>query len=170
MDAWRRHVWDSVVDADASTIAAFMQQNERGLIALYGARGLSNLKTLVEAKALMDRVPAPAGQPFMPSPLAAIERQIGQGIPQLGSRVFAFMSGRMQKGYLVLDAMGRVIRGHSKLDFERAWQEALFNRQLAEDLVGLGKLDIKSPRANRLRTRFFLLGQGTMREDREPNS
>ena len=164
-----RHIWDSVIDAPAANVAGFIDTNAGSLQVIFGEKGLSNLRTLVSAKEAIELSGGVAGRAFEPNPLVDVERQLGMGVPQLGSRIFAFKSGRMQKGYLILDVLSRFVRGHSQIDLENAWKQAMFDKQLAADLsdVAVTKA-FDSPAAKRLKTRFFLLGYGGEEEEAAP--
>lgn len=127
-----------------------------------------NLQTIYDAEAILARTAPPAGKPDAPTPFAEAEALLGMGLPQFGSRVFAWKSGRMQKGYLAVDVISRFFRGRSMYETARIYEEALYNPAVAADLAEMIRVKgIKPEVANRLNTRLFNLGLGSRREDDE---
>lgn len=165
LTALQRHVWDKALEGGADDLLGFLAANNDALGRLFSGNHLKSLRQIAAARAMHEQIGAPKGAGFRPVPFADLERSIGQGIPQIGSRVFAFKSGRMQKGYLVLDTLMRGLRGRAQATAEDLFRVALYDpivaRQMAE-AVTMGRVAAKT--ATRLQARYFALAP-TVTED-----
>jgi hypothetical protein len=159
INALRRSVWDDVAGREAEDIARYIGDNRKSLSLLFSRNHVSALNDIMAARMMLERTPTPQGAAFVPRPLAEVESIIGQGLPQISSRIFAFKSGRMQKGYLAVDTFMRGMRGRAATAADAVLREALYDPALARDLANTVKAGQMVPeRAKRLQARLFALG------------
>jgi hypothetical protein len=171
LPALRRVVWDRAMNGDAAGITKFIVDNGKSLRHLFGREHLRDIQNIVAARAMLERVPHPTGAAYVPRPLEAVERVIGQGLPQLGNRIFALKSGRMQKEYLLIDMFLRSLRGRVQFAADDALRAALYDPKLARDLASSlrynGRMTLE--KAKRLQTRLVDLGIPLLdREEHRP--
>lgn len=167
--ALRRNVWEQATGGDAASILKFTTQNEKSLGVLFSREHLQNIQNIASARAMLSRVPDPTGAAFVPRPLAAVERAIGQELPQLSSRIFAFKSGRVQKEYLIIDSFLRSLRGRTQFAADDAMKAALYDPQIARDFAH--SLDVRSipvQTANKLHARLLSLGIPLLDREKQP--
>lgn len=163
LESLRRHVWDNLTDLSPEQLSTFMNSNAQSLSRLFGIRHLGDLQNIQRARALVESVPAPTGQGFRPDPTGALARQVGSGIPQIQSRIFAAESGRTSFRFVAGDMFARFIRGRSQIQSDALLREALYNPEVARDLSSMiGLTGTKPATANRLNAWLFNLG---MNED-----
>ena len=157
----KRHIWDEATSGNAGDMTAYIQKHGDALQVVLGGDHMKDIATIFSAKEMMERVRTPRGQAVEPRPGEFVERQIGQGIPQLGSRIFAFKSGRMQKGYLVLDTALRGLRGRAAYKAEDMLKAALYDEDVARSMANI--VMTGKPRdgwVKRIRSHIFDVGYG----------
>lgn len=91
--------------------------------------------------------------------LTGVEENLGSGVNQIGSRLFAAESGRTSWRYVGMDLLSRFMRSRTRRESARLIEEALYNGELAKDLADA--LRIKSERpavARRLNSWLFAIG------------
>lgn len=163
--ALRRTIWDMATANGAKNTAKFMSQNSDAVRYVFTDRHYKDLMKVAQARAMLEMVPSPTGAAHRPRPLEGIEKVIGQGVPQIGSRIFAFKSGRMQKGYLVLDTLLRGLRGRAQTTEDDILREALYDPVVARDMAGVMRsATLDTATARRLQARLFALGLPYLRE------
>ncbi len=156
----RRNVWNRAISGSSEDILRFMNDNAGSLRVLFGGRHFRDIETIAAARAMLERVPSPTGAAFQPRPLEGVERAIGQGLPQLSSRLFAARTGRVGRGYLAVDTFLRGIRGRAAVDADDLLREALYDSQVARDMAEAVRVgEVKPDVAKRLGARLFNLGQ-----------
>lgn len=161
MESLRRHVWDTAADLSPTRLKAFLENNAESLSRVFDLRHLSDLNNIQRARSLIESVPAPQGQGFRPDPTGAIARQIGSGVPQIQSRIFAAESGRTSARFVLGDMFARFIRGRSQIQSEALLREALYNPEVARDLSGMIGFPGERPgNARRLNAWLFNIGLG----------
>lgn len=166
----RRLLWREAAAGSPDDMLAFMANNREALSAVFTDRHFSDLSRIVAAKSMLDRTPAPRGSAKTPVPFEDVERTLGQALPQLGSRIFAFKSGRMQRGYLVLDTLLRGARGRAAAGADELLSEALYDPEIARDMItaiDIGRL--RPTMAKRLHARLFAL-PATVTQAEEPEN
>lgn len=159
LPALRRVVWDRAMNGDAAGITKFIVDNGKSLQHLFGREHLRDIQNIVSARMMIERVPHPTGAAYVPRPLEAVERVIGQGLPQLGNRIFALKSGRVQKEYLLIDMFLRSLRGRVQFAADDALRAALYDPKLARELAN--SLEAPSShvvKATQIRSRLIDLG------------
>lgn len=162
----RRVVWER---ANLGDVGVFLRDNRQSLRLVMDPQHLADLEKIANAREIISRVPEPRGRPINVDPTAAIGRQFGQGIPQIGSRIFAVKSGRIGTNYMLVDAGGRLLRGRAMLRADNLMREALYDPQVARDLLDAATATRYRPDlANRLNVRLFNLGAEERREDQTP--
>lgn len=170
LESLRRHVWDTASGLSPQQLATFMDDNAASLSRLFGIRHLSDLRRLQRARMMIESVPAPRGQPFRPDPTRAIADQLGSGVPQIQSRIFAAESGRTSFRFVAGDMFARFFRSQSQGASEALLNEALYNPQVAADLASMIDTSSLKPEAGRrLNAWLFNLGLGAL-ETPEPQS
>jgi len=168
MDGLRRYVWDKSLQGNAGDSLQFLAQNAESVRQVFSDRHFADMATVLAARSMAERSPVAAGRASVARPFDQIESMIGQGIPQMGSRIFAFKSGRMQKGYLVLDTVLRGLRGRAAQAANEVFSEALYDPEVARLMAN--QVMLRTPRehtARRLRARFFALGLPYLTEAQE---
>ena len=161
LESLKRHVWDNLTDLSPTQLSNFMEGNAPSLSRLFGIRHLGDLQNIQRARALVESVPAPTGQGFRPDPTGALARQVGSGIPQIQSRIFAAESGRTSFRFVATDMFARFIRGRSQIQSDALLREALYNPEVARDLSSMiGFRGNRPESANRLNAWLFNLGMG----------
>lgn len=159
LNGLKRHIWDRATEGTAEDILKFANANRRALQRLLGPEHLRAIQDIAAARFMLQRTPEPRGAAFEIVPLREVEQQIGQGLPQLASRVFAFKSGRMQKGYLAVDTLMRGLRGRAKTTADDLFRQALYDPKTAKamlETIDSGHLSQET--AKRLNARIFALG------------
>ena len=82
--------------------------------------------------------------------------------------ILTFKSGRMQKGYLVLDTVLRGLRGRAQASAEDLFRVALYDPIIAREMaaaVTMGRVSTRE--ANRLQARWFALAPTLSEQDQE---
>lgn len=162
LPALRRTLWDRAMGAgngDAEAITKFITDNGKSLRLLFGAEHLNDIRNIVSARAMLNRVPHPTGSAYVPRPLESVERVIGQQLPQLGNRIFALKSGRVQKEYLLIDMFLRSLRGRVQFVADDALRAALYDPKLARELANSLELGSNSVvKARQMQSRMIDLG------------
>lgn len=131
----RRQVWDYANTLEPKDLLTFIEKNQKALQTPLGSKHIEHLKTIQAARAIMDRTPSPKGQASDNNPLKKLEDELGVGIPQIASRIFAIQSGRTSARFVATELAGRFFRGFSKNEMEALMTEALYDPAVAEDLV-----------------------------------
>jgi hypothetical protein len=161
LESLRRHIWDSATDLSPARLKTFLENNAPSLSRVFDTRHLSDLQRIQNAREIIESVPAPQGQGFQPDPTGALARQVGSGIPQIQSRVFAAESGRTSFRFVAGDMFARFIRGRSQIESEALLREALYNPEVARDLSGMIGVQGEKPAiARRLNAWLFNIGMG----------
>lgn len=159
LKALQRRVWDQVADLDSMKIEAFILANQKSLSQLFSPEHIKNIRTIADAKSRLEFVPRPEGKAFTVDPTGTLAKELGQGVPQIGSRIFAVKSGRIGPQYMMVDMFGRFFRGRAILEEERLLREALYNPEVARDLRNIALERAKGPEpAKRLNVWLFNLG------------
>lgn len=163
----QRAVWD-MAGGTATERRAFLEANREQIREALDPEHVRALDVILSAHEVLERAPALSGRAIRPEPMQAIEEQIGTGMPQLGTRIWAFWSRRVPQQYLITELTGRVIRGQSILENKRLMKEALYNPQVASDYAEvLLSRQIKPVVARRLNTWLMTIGWTAGDEDTE---
>lgn len=165
----KKAVWDRAVNqGSAQDVVNFMNENGRSLRVVFGKEHFDALYDIATAKSMVEKLPMPGGKADIPRPGQDVEKMIGQGIPQLGSRLFAWKSGRMQKGYLLTDTVLRGLRGRAASTAEDLWRSALYDGKLAKEMADAVRMGtVTTAKARRLYARMFALGIPYVRSESE---
>jgi len=160
-DAIARISFDSVLDSPNPQ--AFMDKNKDSLIPALGKAGFNNLKRIIKATSISNRVRSPAGDAtdLGVGALHDVESALGTGLNQLSSRIFAVKSGRTSSRFVTIDVLGRALRKFSKDQSRKVLEEALFNPELGRELALYTSIKSNAQKtlvAKRLYT--FLIGIG----------
>jgi hypothetical protein len=161
--ALRRAVFETVADAPLPKMREYLAKNAPALRIALTPKHHKDLETILTATEQMARVPEPAGRAYDPNSLADVERRLGTGMNQIASRVFAANSGRTSWRYVAIDLISRFWRGHSQQETAALLKEALYNPDIARDLVDLVQLPAKREAAAK-RLNSWLLQVGVDEE------
>lgn len=165
--ALARHVWDEVKDAGGDRIAAFIETNRKALTRVLGESHIRHLEVIQRARQMLDFTAPPRGAGYKPNALGDFERVIGQRVPVLASRVYALKTGRVQKGYLMVDALTRSFLGRQQATAEDMMKLALYDPKVARELSTMIRHKRVAPAgAKRLNVWLFNLGTERDREER----
>ena len=167
LEAARRHIWDRVDPTNASMVENFLESNRRSLEILFDKKHLNALGVIQRARKMIDFVGPPRGGAIEAKGVVQkAERLIGQKFTTLGTRLFAFHSGRMQKGYLVLDTLRHSLYGKQAQQWDEFLRETLYNRELAtsvsDDIINRS---VSKKTINKLNTWIFNSGITLGEED-----
>jgi hypothetical protein len=134
----RRNIWYAAGDIqDPAQLTAFINDNIDSLRQLFTMTHLSDLGTLATGRQMQANVPRPTGTAISPNPLKDVEARLGMALSTGASRIINVKSGRLSNTVVIVDALGRVVRGHSLLQSKALWKEALYNPKVAEALANL---------------------------------
>lgn len=160
----KRAVWDKVANATVDELDDFLKTNQASLKIALSPKHIESLNNILTATRQIGRVPTPPAKPFDPNHLADLEKSLGTGLNQISSRVFAVHSGRTSARYAAAELLGRFFRGRKQVETQRLMDEALFNPEIAADIVDMINLPAKrTETAKRLNT--WLLNIGTADEE-----
>jgi hypothetical protein len=113
-----------------------MADNAQSLSHVLTPEHMSDLETIARAAEIEGKLPPPKGAAEAPATVSsAVEGLTGSGIPSVLNKAFAFMSGRVPKGYLSADIGLRVLNNFNEKEAARAWREALFNPDVARTIA-----------------------------------
>lgn len=165
--ALRRHIWDDVAPRTGADLENFLNTNRESLAQVFTAQHVENLRVIARARQMNETTPPPAGKPFEPNSMAGIESQIGMGVPQAFSRLFAWQSGRIGWRFVGVDALARFLRNKEITTGRQLLYSALFNPEVAQDLASLTRFRTPPPQiAHRLNTWLFTVGMERPEEQR----
>lgn len=140
-DALARVVWDHVVATGAGNPQAmidYMRANERAIAKALGPENMKNLLTIQTAMEMVGRTPEAAGKAFAPNTVRWLEEKLSMRLAPLASRLFAFQSGRMQKGYLITDVLRTIAMRKEQQGAEALLPKLLYDpdglRVIAEEI------------------------------------
>lgn len=154
----KRHVWDSVIDGDVSTMQKNIKANQKSLDIALGKRHMDEINKIMKAREMVERTLIKGGQPLSASPLEKVEEAIGMGIPALSSRIYAVRSGRIGANFMATEMASRFLRGVTGKEMTRLMDEALYNPQIAKDLADAIKFPNKPAIRNKMKKHLFNLG------------
>ena len=135
VSALKRRVFNRATTGSTNDLLIHLEENFSAIEALLGKEHTDNIVMILSARVINERVPLPSGRGIKFSPLDIIETQLGQGLPQVGARLFALQSGRIGARFVALDFGLRLLRGRSLLTFDELMNEALFDPKVAKDLA-----------------------------------
>jgi hypothetical protein len=168
LPALRRNVWDKAVKGDAQGILDFMKENRASLGKVFDPEHLGNIRKIALARSMLQRVPDPAGAAYVPRPLEAVEKTLGQGIPQLLGRAHTLITGRAQKEWLIAETVLRSMRGRAAIAMDDALRAALYDPKVAKELsntLEIGSMTVL--KAKRLQSRLIALGIPLLNQEKE---
>lgn len=123
----------------------FIAQHESTLKPVMDALGpehWKNLKTIAEAEAVAGRVKAPTGVEMKKLEDLGT-KYTGTSVKSLFASAKATASGRMSKGYAVIEGAGRYIYKVKSEEADRLLDEALFNPDIAGTLASMARTSAK---------------------------
>ncbi|WOF74128.1 hypothetical protein QMT40_001775 [Parvibaculaceae bacterium PLY_AMNH_Bact1] len=161
LGALRRHVWDSTISLTPKDQRKFLDANAAAINRVFGnGSHVRNLRTVLEAREMLARVPDPSGVGVNPDPLKNIGDALGQSPKQIASRAFAVRSGRTSARIEAIDVLGRFLQGRRRAVSEDLWRQALYDPQVAKDLAAVVHQGELSPVIEQ-RLRAYLLNAGS---------
>lgn len=159
LQALQRTVWEKATQGNSEDVLKFIIDHEKSLKVIYGPQHFRDINDVALMRAMTEIVPTQTGKAFIPKPFEAIEKFAGMGIPQMSTRWYAFMSGRLAKSYLAADIARSVLYTKGRAEMENLFRTALYDPQIAKDMAATVKsLRLPEPRAKRLFGRYFALG------------
>jgi len=162
----RRLLWDKATSQGSENAIRFMNDNRKSLELVFNKQHLKDMEDVAMMRAMVESVPTPRGQAYVPRPLSDIEKRLGMPIPQAGTRWYALKSGRLSKSYLFFEIGRNILYGKAKLGAEALFRDALYDPQVARALAAGGEVGtISESAAKRLGARAFALGLPFLREE-----
>jgi hypothetical protein len=132
MDGLRQTVWEKIpLDSPKATLDYLVKHN-RSLATIFTKRHLDDIKTIAQARAMIESVPSPAGKATDTSPLADIERQLGSSFPSLAASVRAIERGRSTPFYEVPARVLQAVRARAMAGSDKVWKEIMYDPEVAE--------------------------------------
>tara|TARA_R110000822_G_scaffold4905_1_gene21204 strand:- start:480 stop:3197 length:2718 start_codon:yes stop_codon:yes gene_type:complete len=154
-------VWKDAADGTSAEMIKYMDDNIAVLEKMYDPEHFKALRLIQEARLRHEMVPAPTGKGVTVDPLKALEEKTGMGISQASSRFWAYVSGRMNKAYLVAEGVGRFMQGRARVETAALLKEALYNKGVAVDMAKEARIVMPSPKlSQRLNDALFRIGLG----------
>ena len=162
-EALKRLIWGKATSGTSSDIVKFMSTNDAALSILFKKEHLRDMYDISTMKLMGELVSPPLGKAMtgneLPEALKQIEILSGMKIPQFGTRIYAFKSGRVPKSYLALEAAMGTLRQAGKRHLEKIWKEALYDTELSSLIMkGIVDGEITQKTANKIGGRVFALG------------
>ncbi|MGE0666904.1 MAG: hypothetical protein AB7O49_10150 [Sphingomonadales bacterium] len=158
MAGLRQAVWDRVPLDDPAATVKFLSDNRQSLSAILSEQHLADIQLIAEARAMVNRVPAPSGQPFDASPFAAFEGALGSTLPSLAASWRAVERGRSSAFYEVPARGLQWLRAKANEQGDRVWREALYDPEVARDIVRSQSNPANKAMRERLRRRLWHIG------------
>jgi hypothetical protein len=155
-----RYVWDAALSEKGNV-------SESTLKLVLGPDHYKNVQDIQAALEIAGRMSRPAGSAVENTALGSMEKFLGMGLPQLGSRLFAYQSGRVGGRFVLLDSALRFLRGRILTHQAAMMKEAIYDPEVARDIAALIRVrgDKKSlgeklsiGLVKRLNTRMFTMG------------
>ena len=163
-----RAIWDKAVTKlqgaemhNPALVEDFMDKNRRSLEMALGPEHMRNITMAYDAVPIIMRTHLTAGRARDTDPLGFMKEQIGQGFPQIQSRVFAAESGRISYRFQFGEAMSRLFQARARIRMRALYNEALFNPEVAKELAQLSLTrDFSQGSRHRARLNAFLFTMG----------
>jgi hypothetical protein len=134
-EALRKNIWETVLDQNPAAARELLEKRGSALSYLFEPQHIEDIRTIMDAREMMNRVPMSEGAAVRPNPAGDIEGAIGMPLTTLESRLFAAASGRTSIRYVAINLAGRMARSYGQADMDRVFREAIYDRGLARDLV-----------------------------------
>jgi len=170
LGALKRIIWERITKGTSAEIFEYVNSHKKILKMLFDEQHYKNINDVVEMRSMIEIVPTPKGKAYIPSPLEKIEKKIGMPIPQMGTRLYAFKTGRLSKSYLLSEIARNVIYKKGIIHAEAMFKEALYNPEIAKEMANAVRAQrFPEIKANRLRARLAALALPYI-EDKEDSS
>jgi hypothetical protein len=128
-----RHVWNvAMTQADP---ADYILKHGDVIKHAMAPESAEAMMKIARAYKMAKAAPMGPAQEISAGGLESIEDFVGTGMNQLSSRLFAAASGRTSYRYIALDMMSRFVRGYSRREAAKLFEEALLNPKIAEDIA-----------------------------------
>lgn len=170
LSALKRAVWDKITTGNSGDIVSFMTKNDKALAVLFKKSHLRDMYDISLLKATQESIKKPSGKALsdtdLPILLKKVEEITGMKIPQYGTRLYAFKSGRVPKHYLLAEMAMSTLRQAGRLHADEIWKEALYDIDVSKSLANAvfdGKPTQKT--ANKIGGRLPALGIPYLREE-----
>ena len=141
-EGFRQVVFNNVINRLESGAPTDIGKMRNSLKEVLGDEHIRDMETVQKAYEMINRTSAPRGTGKIESSVDKIGNLTGQGIPQIMSRVFAAQSGRTSHRFIISDSMARFIHSKDKAALEALYKEALYNPQVAKDIVALNRSNL----------------------------
>ena len=127
-EALKRIIWNKATNGSSEDIIKFIAENDKSLSLLFGKKHLRDMADISKMRLLGELIKNPTGKAMagneLPEALKKIESLTGMKIPQYGTRLYAWKSGRVPKSYLAMEMMVNSLRQvgikHSEKNVERS--------------------------------------------------
>ena len=162
VEGFRQVVFNNITKRLESGAPTDIGKMRNSLKEVLGEGHIKDMETVQKAYEMINRMSAPSGTGRIESSIDKVGKLTGQGMPQILSRVFAAQSGRTSHRYIMSDMMARFMHSKNKAQLEALYKEALYNPQVAKDIVSLNrsKLPIGVARAKYRKLNGYLFNLG----------
>lgn len=147
----QRAVWDRIITRsadDPDKMSALIEANARSLRRVFTPRHIESLRIIVKGIEISQAAPPVSGQGIAgENIIEQARRQVGTGVPQILSRVFAAVSGRTSKRFVISELLARYGIHTSESEFNAILKEALWNEDVASAISNV----IKSAETNQFK-------------------
>lgn len=159
VNSLKRTLWEKTTQGSSSDILKFLDTNRKSLEVVFGKQHFRNIEDVSAMRSMIETVPASYGKSDMPTPMEAIEKLVGMGVPQASTRWYAFMSGRLAKSYLMADITRAFLYNKGRINIQNIMKDALYDPQIAKEMASSFRgMTMTEPTAKRIGARMFALG------------
>jgi len=132
MDGLRQTVWEKIpLDSPKATLD-YLAKHNRSLATIFTKRHLDDIKTIAQARAMIESVPPPAGKATDTSPFVDLEGKLGSSLPSLAASVRAIERGRSTPFYEVPARVLQAVRARAMAGSDKVWKEIMYDPEVAE--------------------------------------
>ena len=173
-EALKRIIWNKATSGTSEDIIKFITTNDKSLSILFGKKHLRDMADISKMKLLGELIKPPTGKPMtgneLPEALKKIELMTGMKIPQYGTRLYAWKSGRVPKSYLAMEMMANSLRQAGIKHSEKIWKEALYDPELSSMIMkGILDGELTKQTASKIGGRVVALGLPYIEEQNDNN-
>lgn len=168
MNGVREAVWQKLPMNDPDAALKFLADHKKSLGHIFTPEHLENIRLIAQARAMANRVPAPAGQPVNNSPFKGVEDALGSTLPSLAASVRAVERGRSSTAYEVPARVIQWWRARSNKVADEAWGRALYDPEVARAITNAQRAPTNRAAQDELKRTLWL--RGLSLDPEQPNA
>jgi hypothetical protein len=164
----QRNIWDKMASGTSTETLKFYTDNIKSLIKVFTPEHITHMGDVVYARAMTETIKHPKGTAHIPAPLEQLEKAVGMGFPQAGTRLYALKTGRLAKSYLVFDMARSILYGRARVSMDKMMREALYDPDIAREFANsFNNHQFTEKTARRMGARMFALGLPFLEDPKE---